>query len=418
LITYNLINLDFLEEHTHGFESFKEEALSWGPKRVEEVTGINWEKIEELCMTLSENKPFVFMIGLGLNKSMTGAESCRAVSLLPALLGQHRGFYYTNSRGRYIGGDSSGLGLTSKEPKVVSMISLGKRLAAGDFKFVYVFGMNPALTLPDSRNIINGFQRADVFLVVHDTHFTETGNNADVILPATTYLEKDDIYVSDSHPFVRLGKKAILPVAESIDEHLLMKALAEKMEVPEPWIYADPWEEMNGAFKDAFIDGSFEELLHGKTLEVRHKPMTEYQTSTGKLEFSSSNTPKGVSCIPIQMKIKVEEDEFIMLNSALPKYTHTQFKDVYGEIPCIAWINLNDIEKHGLDSKTKATLYNEIGELNVDLKPTDAVPEGVIWCPRELIDSEGNSQNSLANGKPQLIGGGPMFNTIRVRIKQ
>lgn len=418
LITNNLVDLNFIEEHTHGFEAYKTEAMKWTPSRVEHVTGVSWEGIEELCKMLTNNAPSVFMIGLGLNKSLTGAESCRAVSLLPAMLGHHRGFYYTNSRGRYIGGDSDGSSLTSLKPSVVSMISLGERLAAGEFKFVYVFGMNPTLTLPDSKNVVDGLRREDVFLVVHDTHITETTNLADVVLPATTFLEKDDIYVSDSHPYVRLGRKTIWPLGESIDEIILMKALAEKLDVKVPWVYADPWEEMSEGFKDAFISGSFSDLFDGRGLQVRHKPLDEYPTGTGRLEFASTSTPEGVSPIPIQMEIDVEDGEFIMLNSSVPQYTHTQFRDVYGGIPCTAWINPDDIETLGLDPEAKTTLYNEIGELIVDLKPTTRVPNGVIWCPRELIDSEGNHQNSLSPGKPQLIGGGPMFNTVKVRLRQ
>lgn len=418
LITNDLVDLDFVKNHTHGYETYREEALKWTPERVEEVTGVSWEGVEEICKMLTENGPSVFMIGLGLNKSLTGAESCRAVSLLPALLGQHRGFFYTNSRGRYIGGDSSGSGLTKRKPKVVSMISLGERLAAGEFKFVYVFGMNPAMTLPDSKNVIMGFQRPDVFLVVHDSHITETTDLADVVLPATTYLEKDDIYTSDSHPYVRIGRKAIWPVAESIDEYMLMKTMAEKLDVKEPWVYADPWVEMSEGFKDAFIDGSFSDLFKDRGLQLRHRPMDDYPTGTGKIEFESTSAPEGVSPIPIQMEIPVAEGEVIMLNSAVPKYTHTQFTDVYGEIPCVAWINPDDVEEMGLDPKAKTTLYNDLGQLIVDLKPTNQVPRGVIWCPRELIDSEGNHQNSLSHGTPQLIGGGPMFNTVKVRVRQ
>ena len=418
LITNDLVELDFIKKHTHGYETYREEALKWTPERVEDVTGVSWEGVEEFCKMLTENGPSVFMIGLGLNKSLTGAESCRAVSLLPALLGQHRSFYYTNSRGRYIGGDSSGSGLTTRKPGVVSMISLGERLAAGEFKFVYVFGMNPVMTLPDSKKVIKGFQRSDVFLVVHDSHITETVNLADVALPATTYLEKDDIYVSDCHPYMRIGRKTIWSLAESMDEHMFMKAMAEKLDVKEPWVYADPWHEMSKDFKDAFMDGSFSDLFEDRGLQLRHRPMDEYPTGTGKIEFASTSAPEGVSPTPIQIEIPIEKGEFIMLNSAVPQYTHTQFTDVYGEIPCLAWINHEDIKKMGLDPKAKTTLYNELGQLIVDLKPTNQVPSGVIWCPRELIDSEGNHQNSLTHGTPQLIGGGPIFNTVKVRVRQ
>jgi anaerobic selenocysteine-containing dehydrogenase len=417
LITNNLVDDGFISTFTSGYDEYKQEALKWTPKRVKKVTGVSWEGIEELCNMLRE-KPSVFMIGLGLNKSLTGAESCRAVSLLPALLGQHRGFFYTNGTGRYIQGDLFGSTLQEKPSKIVSMISLGERIAAGEFKFVYVVGMNPALTLPDSNRVIEGFKWDDCFLVVHDTHITETAKLADVLLPATTYLEKDDVYVSDSHPFVRLGRKTIEPIAESRDEHPLMIELARRLNVDESWVHVDPWVDMEKNFREAFIEGDFKDFLEGKPMQLRHRPMDEYNTETGKIEFASTSAPEGVSPIPIQMEIPIEEGAFIMLNSAVPQYTHTQFTDVYGDIPCVAWINPEDVEKMGLDPKAKTTIYNDLGQLIVDLKPTNQVPSGVIWCPRELIDSEGNHQNSLTHGTPQLIGGGPMFNTIRVRVRQ
>lgn len=417
LITNNMVDLDFIENHTHGYEEYKEEVLKWTPERVQKVTGVSWEGVEELSNMLRES-PSVFMIGLGLNKSLTGAESCRAVSLLPALLGIHRGFYYTNSRGTLINGDIYGGSLTEKKPKVVSMISLGERLASGEFKFVYVVGINPVLTLPDSHKLIEGFKRDDCFLVVHDTHLTETAQLADIVLPATTYFEKNDVIVSDCHPFVRLAMKAIEPQGESMDEHPLMIELAKRLGVSEHWVHVDPWKDMEKNFRKAFIDGDFNDLVAGKSLQLQYRSIDEYQTPTGKLEFKSKSVPKGITPLPKQLTITVDEDELIMLNSALPQYTHTQFRDVYNEIPCTAWVNPIDAEKHRLTEGGKHTIYNDKGELEVTIKITDRVIPGVIWAPRELIDEHGNPQNGLAQGTPQSIGGGPMFNTVKVRFKE
>jgi anaerobic selenocysteine-containing dehydrogenase len=417
LITNNMIDLDFIEKHTHGYEMYREEALKWAPERVQQVTGVSWEGVEALGELLRDS-PTVFMIGLGLNKSLTGAESCRAVSLLPALLGEHRGFYYTNSSRAIIDGDLYGGSLTDKKPKVVSMISLGERLAAGEFKFVYVVGMNPVLTLPDSHNIIAGFKHSDCFLVVHDTHLSETAQLADVVLPATTYLEKTDMILSDCHPYVRLAEKTIEPLAESRDEYPLMLELAKRMGVDEPWVHVDPWEDMTYNFRDAFIDGEFNDLLDGKSLKLRYKALDEYQTGTGKIEFTSTTISEGVSPLPRQLEVSTESGEFIMLNSSLPQYLHTQFRDVYNEIPRTIWVNPEDAEKHRLTDGGNHTVYNERGELDVIIKVTGRIIPGVIWAPRELIDEKGNPQNGLSPGTPQLIGGGPMFNTIKVRFKE
>ena len=417
LITNNLIDLDFIKNFTFGYKAYKEDALRWTPDRVKKVTGVNWSEIEYLGYILRDS-PSVFMIGIGLNKSLSGAESCRAVSLLPALLGQHRGFYYTNSRGLNIKGDIYGSTLTNKPPKVVSMISLGERLAAGEFKFVYVVGMNPVLTLPDSNKIKDGLQRKDCFVVVHETHFSETTELANLILPAPTYLEKDDFYISDCHPFVRIGRKAIEPMGKSRDEHSLMLELARRLNIKDSWVHVDPWRDMEDNLQGAFINGDSSDLFDGKSLEISYKPMDEYQTKTGKIEFTSTSTLPGVSSIPEQIEFETIEDEFIMLNSSLPRYTHTQFREVYGNIPCNVWVNKFDAEKFGLLDGGKYKMYNQLGELTVILKVTKNILSGVVWCPRELVDENGTPQNSLTPGFAQKIGGGPIFNSVRVKFKE
>lgn len=99
LIEHGYVDLDFIKKWTYGYEEYKREVLKWTSKRVEKATGVEWSKVEELGEAYGRLKPSVTMMGFGLQKSAYGAESVRAVSLIPALLGLRRGFYYSNSRG-------------------------------------------------------------------------------------------------------------------------------------------------------------------------------------------------------------------------------------------------------------------------------------------------------------------------------
>lgn len=416
LITNGHVDTGFIEEHCAGYETYMEEALRWTPERVETVTGVSWEGVEALGDALVKYGDSVFMIGIGLNKSLSGAESVRAVSLIPALLGEHRGFYYTNSRGRCLAGDMEGTALTASAPRIVSQISIGERLAAGEFKYVYVQNMNPTLTLPDSSSVREGLQRDDVFLVVHDTHLTETCRLADVVLPAPTYLEKDDVVLSDSHPYVRKARKAVEPWGKSRDEVWVMRELARRVGVEDGWVHDDPWAVAGRALADAFIDGGFDDLMRGSTLRLRMRPLDEYQTPSSRVEFYSSAAEEGVSPLPRQVELTLGLNEFILMSSSLPKYTHTQFRDVYGEIPAQVWINLADAERIGVEEGAEVTLFNSFGRLRLTAVATDRVPRGVLWAPREMIDGYGGPQNSLTPGEAQVIGGGPVFNSTRVRI--
>ncbi|MDI6904615.1 MAG: molybdopterin-dependent oxidoreductase [Candidatus Bathyarchaeia archaeon] len=197
------------------------------------------------------------MIGIGLQKSLYGAESVRAISLIPALIGLHRGFYYTNSNGwttnlSYLTGES----LTNKKVKVVSQVALGRHLENGEFKFVYIYNMNPVETLPNQNAVRNGLTRNDVFVVVHDTHWTETAKHANLVLPAPTFFEKEDIVISYSHRYVQKSQKVIEPLGESKSELWIASQLAKRLNLKQEWLHEDPWKTVEKASANAFENGN------------------------------------------------------------------------------------------------------------------------------------------------------------------
>jgi anaerobic selenocysteine-containing dehydrogenase len=418
LVEHDRIARKFVEEWTTGYDEFREEVNHWTPKDVVRATNIPWQKIEELCEILVNKPPAAFMIGLGLNKSSYGAEATRAVSLLPALLGQHRGFHYSDQNGRFIDwGYINGSTMSSRKSKVVEQVSLGTRLNSGEFKFIFVKGSNPALTLPNQNAVRSGLSREDMFVVVHDTHWTETAKLADVVLPAATYLEKSDVNFSDHHPYTRLSTKAIEPLGESKHEIWVMQQLTERLSLKEPWLFEDPWRALEKAAADAFKNGSFDDLLKGAVLKLRQKPTNEYQTPSGKIElYSSKALEMGAHPLPAQSPLDEEEHWFTLLNSALPNWTHSQFRDVYGPIPQVVWINPADAGNLGVKNGGDVTLFNEQGALTIEAVVTERVSQGVLWSPRPLTGKNGVPLNSLASGNPQTVGAGPRFDSIRVRI--
>ena len=144
IIEHGYIDEDFIERWTYGYEQFREEAMRWTPDRVEVVTGVKWRLIEELADVYCRLRPSVTMIGIGLQKSLYGAESVRAISLIPALLGIHRGFFYSNSEGWYIDIPYiSGEKFLKNKPPKVSQVALSRYIEEGRFKFIFIYNMNP-----------------------------------------------------------------------------------------------------------------------------------------------------------------------------------------------------------------------------------------------------------------------------------
>jgi anaerobic selenocysteine-containing dehydrogenase len=291
-------------------------------------------------------------------------------------------------------------------------------LSSGQFRFVFIKGSNPALTLPNQNAVRKGLSREDVFVVVHETHWTEAAKLADVVLPAATYLEKSDLNFSDHHPYTRLSTNAIEPLGECKHEIWVMQQLAKRLNCKEPWVFEDPWQALRKATMEAFENGCFDDLLKGKILKLRERRNNEYQTPSGKIEFYFSKAIEmGARPLPVQLPLTESKGWFILLNSSLPSWTHSQFRDVYGPIPQIVWINPLDADTFGIKSGENVTLFNELGAVTVEATVTEKVSKGVLWSPRPLIGKNGVPLNNLASDNPQVLGAGPRFNSIRVKIR-
>lgn len=419
LIENDLVDRDFIQKHTYGFDELRKEVSGWSVDLIEEYTGLNWDSITKLADLYANLKPSATMIGIGGQKSLYGVEYVRAVSLIPALVGLHRGFYYTNSKGWNV--DLSlltGQSLTGRKIKVVSQVALGRLLEKGEFKLVYVYNMNPCETLPNQKAVRRGLTRKDVFVVVHDTHWTETAELADLVLPAPTFFEKEDIVIPYSHRYVRKSRRVIEPLGESKSELWVVAQVAKRLNLEEKWLYEDPWETVEKALENAFENGNLQDLKNGKTLKLRMRPKNEYQTPTGRIEFYSTKAERpGLSPLPKQQPLPKNEG-FVLLNTAVKKYTHTQFQDVYGPIPSIVLINPKDADEHGVQNGDIVELRNELGGIRLKSVISSSVPRGVLWTPRECRDVNGIPQNTIMPDVTQKLGGGPVFNTTMVRMKR
>ncbi|MCB2146340.1 MAG: molybdopterin-dependent oxidoreductase [Deltaproteobacteria bacterium] len=418
LIEKGGVDQGFIGRWTTGFPVYAEKAMEWTPERVEQVSGVPGHRVTQIGELLMTHRPAAFMIGLGLQKSMQGAEAARAVALLPALLGLHRGFQYSNSRGQTIDYPTlNGGGLSGHPGKVVSQVAIGERLAAGGFKFVYVLGSNPAMTLPDQSAVRCGLDRKDVFVVVHDPHWSETALRADVVLPAPTYLEKRDVTISDHHPFSRLSEKAIEPLGDSRHEIWVMQQLARQLGLTADWLYEDPWAALEKTLAQTYRKGGLENILSGEVLEVKLRPNDVYQTPSGKIEFAASVSPAGATPLPVQQPLPPADSRLILLNSSTAKYTHSQFTDVYGPIPQVVWVNPEDAANRSIEENDRVAVFNELGTVTLHAKVTAKVPAGTLWAPRPLIGLNGVPLNALVPGLAQKIGDGPIFNSVRVKIE-
>ena len=406
---------EFLQCWCSGSDALRSRASDWTPDRVEQVTGVSVGQIRELAHLYADHRPSATLIGIGLQKNDQGADQVRAASFIPTILGQHRGFYYSNGDAFYL--DShvlAGPSPNHSRVQIVSQVALPELLDQGQFRFIYVCGMNPAATLTNTNAVLRGLQRADAFVVVHDTHWSATARLANVVLPAPTFLEKRDLVIPWSHNCVQLSPQVVPPVTDSRTEVDVMCQLAQRLGLGSSYVCDDPWDAVRQSLADALQPGDWESLLSGKRLNLRRRRLDNYPTPSGKIELESTVAPQlGLTPLPEQLAPPQREiGQFTLLTSASLKYTHTQFQEVHGPIPARVHMHPDDASAMAIVEDQSVLLWSGLGRASALVHLSDAVPRGVLWSPRQW-----EGQNGLMSSVPQVGGGGPRFNSTLVRIE-
>ncbi|MCG6894667.1 MAG: molybdopterin-dependent oxidoreductase [Desulfobacteraceae bacterium] len=410
----------FLRNWSEGYEHLRGEAMRWNPDRVAERTGVRPGELAGLADAYAESEQPATLIGIGLQKNNHGGDQARAVSLVPAVLGQHRGFYYSRGAAhpvdlRYLAGTSQ----ADVPPPTVSQVGLAGSMDAGTYGLVFVSCMNPAVTMPNQRIFRRGLERPDLTCIVCDSHWTETARIADIVLPALTYLEKEDLVLPWGHDFLQRSRRVAAPATEGRCETEIMAALSGRLRRTEPWLYEDPWEALRTATLPAVKEGDWDALLAGERIPMVAKPDNVYPTPSGKIELSAAAAPRyGLAALPLAAEQPSTDDRerFVLLNSASRRYTSTQFQEVYGPIPPEVVVNPKDAAGCGVREGDTVVLANRRGRIRLRAKIADSVPEGVLWSPRQCLDLDGKPQNLLTSSRPQAVGNGSRFNATRVNL--
>ncbi|MEM4795021.1 MAG: molybdopterin-dependent oxidoreductase [Ignisphaera sp.] len=414
LIDQGYVDKEFIDSYTYGYQEFVKHLEKYSLDVVENVTGVSKQKIAEIAEIMVNSRPFGIFIGYGIQRRYGGGEIVRAISILPALLGIHRGFYYSNTEGISINVDAVE-GIRHRFADTVSMEKVGEELARGVYKFVYIHLHNPVATLPNASKVVEGLSRDDVFVVVHETHWSDTAKVADLVLPAPTFYEKLDLVFSYLHNNVYINQPAIEPLGESIAEYQLMCEIAKHV-VPDKYqeICLDPYR----VFEIAIGEKNLEKLLAKGYTELEIKPREEYQTPTKRIELYSTVAEKlGLPPLPTPPEgDKCGEEEFVLITSAHPLYIHTQFEEVYGVNQNSLYISREDAEKLGLSEGDLVEIYNDRGSAVVRIHIDMGISRGIVWTSRQIYTIDGKRINVVLDDGVDRYGGATLNSTcIKIR---
>lgn len=408
-------DLDFIHDYTFGFEKLKEKASESSIEKTSEITGILENKLQELSQFYSRTKLSATVIGVAVQKTENGIEPVRAISLIPAVLGIKRGFFYSNSRGLTVDTDKISGEFLSTDKKIVSQVNLSELVYNGKFKFIFVNSMNPVKTLPNPEKFVDGIKKNNVYLVVNETHWSETAKLANIVLPVPAFLEKDDVMLSWGHNFTRYSEKCSDRITNSLTEDEIIRKVAEKLNITHAEIFKNPKDVLSEVFDNQSLND--EKIFSGNLLELKFKDVQKYDTPSGKIEFYSSKAEK-LGLNPLPELIGNFSDDFTLITSAVAKYTNTQFKEVFGDFKPEVFINPEDALMLNLTESDEVELENSYAKRIFNVKISTDIPRKTVWAQRQIDDLNGNSINDLTPPIAQKFGNGPIFNSTKVKASK
>jgi anaerobic selenocysteine-containing dehydrogenase len=233
---------DYLDKYTDAPRELETHLRERDPVWASAITGAPVETIEQFAKLIGERKRAFFRLGYGFSRSRNGAANMHAASCIPAVSGAWQleggGAFHINADIYKL--DKTlieGLDVWDRSVRMLDQSRVGAILT-GDAEALrhgppvtamIVQNTNPLSVCPDQNKVKQGFAREDLFVCVHEQFMTETAKMADVVLPATTFLEHDDIYRGGGHQYIILGPKLVEPPGECRNNHEVLAGLAKRL---------------------------------------------------------------------------------------------------------------------------------------------------------------------------------------------
>jgi len=445
IIGENLYDADYVARYTNGFGALKELARRYDPERVSSLTGIAREDILELARVYALTRPAAIRLNYGVQRSERGGAAVRAISMLPALTGSWRerggGLLLSTSQAFHF--DRASLEMPElqkkslgREARLINMAELGKALTETDappVKALVVYNSNPAAIAPHQNLVRRGLLREDLFTVVLEQFQNDTADYADILLPATTFLEHTDLYFAYGHYYLQLARPALPPPGEARSNVEVFRALAKRMNFDDP-CFDDSEEEMiRGLLASGhpFLRGITLERLdreHFVRLNVPDPflPFAEggFGTPSGKLEFGAETldyappveSRHGSADLkkryPLEMISSKNDDS---MNST---FGH---RDAVDRATSVLHIHRDDAAPRGIENGDRVRAFNDRGSLVLTAEVDGVVPPGVVrvpsvrWAKRA---PDARNANALTSDRLTDIGGGPTFYSCLVEVER
>jgi len=237
----------YLDRYTDCPHELEMHLNSRTPEWASAICGVPVAEIEAFAHAVGQTKRTFFRLGYGFTRSRNGAAQMHAALCIPAVTGawQYEGggaFFNNLALWHFNGSIIEGHDAIDRSTRVLDQCKIGRILTGdpkalhgkGPVKAMLIQNTNPVTVAPEQALVREGFAREDLFTVVHEHFMTETAAMADIVLPATMFMEHDDLYYGGGHQHISVGPKLIDPPGECRSNHEVLQGLAHRVGAVHP----------------------------------------------------------------------------------------------------------------------------------------------------------------------------------------
>ena len=431
---------EFLHEHATGADELRRRAEPWSFDRAAEVAGIEAEQIGHLACQYAGAKAAVIRCGWGLERNRNGGSAVAAVLALPAVAGKFgvRGGGYTMSNaGAWPLSSDAAACEEETDARVINMNRVGETLLQRDdpaVKLLFVYNCNPLATLPNQNKVRAGLEREDLFTVVFEQVMTDTARYADVLLPATTFLEHTEMARSYGAYVLQKNAPVIGPVGESRPNHEVFAELCRRTGVAG---VGDP--EHADELADAILQAGNGDGTWSVDMTDSGIAVPEFGAAPIQFVDVLPNTPnQKINLVPEELDREADGSNsdgglysfrpdrgasqfpLTLISPATKRTISSTLGQVRKEQVPVE-IHPDDAAARAIGPGDRVRVFNELGEVGCLAKVSSAVRRGVAYLPKGIWSHNtlsGNTGNALVPDSLTDLGGGACFNDTRVQIER
>jgi formate dehydrogenase alpha subunit len=443
-----LANTGFIESRTEGFEAVEKLVASYTPERVSEITGVPAERIVEAAHLYATAERASIVYSMGITQHTTGVDNVRSLANLAMLTGQigRPGTGVNPLRGQSnvqgacdMGGlpnfypgyqDVASADVRAKFAQAWNVelpetpgMTITKMLPAvleGEIKALYVMGENPVLSDADVTHVVEALEKLE-FLVVQDIFLTETAKLADVVLPASSYAERDGTYTNTERR-VQLTQPVVRPPGQARRDWEIICELATAVGYPMSYASTAEISDEMRSLTPSYGGISHARLEAGEQL---HWPCPA-EDHTGTPILHGGNFARGLGQFhPVEYRPAAEETDesypIVLTTGRLLEHYHTgtmtrRSDGLNGLVPGpFVEVNGADAKKLRVKDGDRVRVTSRRGSIELPARVGSRVDTGVLFIPFHFWEA---AANVLTNPASDPTAGIPEFKVCAVRLER